>query len=470
MAICPRGTCANGLDRRENHMPTPSPVEIRTDRQLFVDDFWIDSSTGVERRLHEPVRRERVITPELPWEQGGVSYMVAFRDGDRFRTWYRCNCSMTPEKQIPMVLIGYAESRDGISWDKPELGLLEYEGSKANNLVWMGPGNNMAPFRDPNPDIPEDERYKAIVRAGDIFALVSPDGLSWRLMQEEPILTDRPFDSHNIAFWDTCRNEYVIYSRGVDGEGNFKGGVRWIRRSTSSDFRTWSPLESIDTGDTPFEHLYTNACVQYERAPGTYLMFPSRYVPERTPVPDWPYGAGVSDIVFMSSRDGLRFDRSFMEAFVRPGLDTGNWHERGIYMERGVLQTAPEEISLYGMENWRLPTVCIRRYTLRTDGFVSIRAGYAGGTFTTRPLTFSGNRLELNYATSAVGYVKAEIQDASGEPLPGFSLEQSAETFGDEIDGIMRWESDPDLGALAGKPVRLRFQLKDADLYAFRLC
>lgn len=445
-----------------------SPIDIDSDRQLFVDDFWIASATGVERRLHQPLRREKVITAELPWEQGGVSYMVAFLDGERFRAWYRCNCSMTPKEQIPMPLIGYAESEDGVYWNKPELGLLKFAGSKENNLVWTGPGNNMAPFRDPTPNIPDGERYKAIVRQKEIYALVSPDGLRWRLMQEEPILTETPFDSHNIAFYDSWRGEYIIYARGVAGEGNFKGGVRWIRRSTSPDFRTWSPLESIDAGDAPFEHLYTNACVQYERAPGTYLMFPSRFVPEREPVPSWQYGPGVSDIVFMSSRDGLRFDRSFMEAFVRPGPDLDNWHERGIYMERGILQTSPEEISLYGMENWRMPTVCIRRYSLRTDGFVSVRANYSGGTFTTRSFIFSGKELELNYSTSAVGFVKVEIQNESGEPLPDFSLDQSAEIFGDGIEGAVHWKSESDLSSLSGCPVRLRFELKDADLYAFR--
>ena len=451
-------------------MPSPEEqtIDIGSDRQLFVDAFWIADTDNLERRLHSPVRQERVITPELPWEQGGVSYMVTFRDGDRFRAWYRCNCSMTPEKQIPMPLIGYAESDDGLYWEKPKLGLLEFEGSKENNLVWTGPGNNMAPFRDDNPDVPEEERYKAIVRTREIHALVSPDGLNWRQMQEKPILTETPFDSHNISFWDSWRGEHVIYCRGVAGKGNFKGGVRWIRRSTSPDFRTWSPLEPIDAGDAPFEHLYTNACVQYERAPGTYLMFPSRFVPEREPIPGWEYGPGVSDIVLLSSRDGLHFDRSFMEGFVRPGPDPNNWHERAVYMERGILQTSPEEISLYGMENWRLPTVCIRRYALRTDGFASVHAGYTGGTFTTRPLIFSGKELELNYATSAVGFVKAEIQDASGSPIPGFSLEESAETYGDEIEETMGWKGAEILDSLAGKPIRLRFELKDADLYAFR--
>ena len=452
------------MERQDNNC---SPIHIGTDRQLFVDNFWIAEAQGVMQCLHEPVRREVVISAEHPWERGGVSYMVTFREGDRFRAWYRCDQEM-PIRGTRQPLTAYAESTDGVHWEKPRLGLIEFQDSKENNLVWAGPGNNMSPFLDGNPDALDEERYKAIVRTGDVLALVSPDGLRWRLMQDAPILTDHPFDSHNIAFWDVEREEYVAYTRGVAGKGDFKNGVRWIRRTTSKDFRHWTPLELIDTGETPFEHLYTNACVPYERAPGIYLMFPSRFVPEREPIPGWKYGSGVNDIVFMSSRDGRHFDRSFMEAFVRPGLNEGNWHERGMYMERGILQTSPDELSLYGMENWRLPTVHIRRFSLRTDGFVSVRAGYAGGEFVTRPLIFTGDSLRLNFSTSAVGFVRVEIQDTEGHPQPGFALDECPEIFGDAIDGTVRWESRRDMRLLAGQPVRLRFTLKDADLFAFR--
>ncbi len=189
---------------------------------------------------------------------------------------------------------------------------------------------------------------------------------------------------------------------------------------------------------------------------------------DRMPDPDWFDGSGLSDIVFMSSRDGLHFDRSFMEAFVRPGLDQNNWHERGIYMERGLIETSPTEISIYGMENSKLESVNIRRYSLRTDGFVSVDAGYGGGEFTTRPLVFEGNELELNYSTSAVGSVQVEVQDVDGTPVPGRTLDDCPERFGDEIDGVVGWNDGTDLGSLAGQPVRLRFRLMDADLYAFK--
>ena len=480
-------------------------TNIGTDRQLFVDDYWIDETKGATRVLHEPVREAPAIAADRPWDMSPCAGGF-MRDGERFRGWYRTDhdpnmvverghAKTTNPQRYPDATTAYVESVDGINWEKPSLGLHEINGSMENNAVWIGPGANMVPFKDPDPDARDDERYKAVVRTFDLLALGSPDGINWHLIQEAPILTDGPFDSINVSFWDHLLGQYVVYARGVgnpdgsvyyDGERDrfeptvdgaaiektngheFGGGVRWIRRATSKDFRNWSELEAIDTGETPDEHFYTNACVQYERAPGTYLMFPSRFVVERTPDPEWTSSPGVNDIVLMSSRDGLHFDRSFKEAFIRPGLDQNNWHDRGVYIETGILQTSPTELSLYGMENSHLPSQRIGRYSLRVDGFVSVNAGYSAGEFTTRPLTFTGSELELNYSTSAVGSVQVEIQDAEGHSIPGYGLADCPEKFGDEIEGVMSWNAGSGLGDLAGRSVRLRFRLKDADLYAFK--
>ena len=175
-----------------------------------------------------------------------------------------------------------------------------------------------------------------------------------------------------------------------------------------------------------------------------------------------------NDIVFMSSRDGLNFDRSFMEAFIRPGQEIENWRERGIYVGSGIVQSSPTEMSLYSRQHRYLPYIHILRYSLRTDGFVSMNAGFTGGEFTTRPFVFSGTELELNYSTSAVGSVQVEIQDGEGRPLAGWALADAPETFGDEIEGVFHWNGAGDLGRLGGTTVRLRFVMKDADLYAFR--
>lgn len=462
-------------------MANATPVNIGTDRQLFVDDFWIAEARGTERRLHKPTPREVVLEGDRPWDRGSISCVSFMLDGGRYRAWYRA------DHDPGMVLkrsghdTAYAESDDGLHWKKPDLGLFDINGSTQNNLLWMGPGRNMAPFIDPNTDPGDHDRYKALATDKNLYALASPDGIHWHLMQDAPVMTDGPFDTIPVAFWDVRRNEYVAYTRGVaDADPGvdpasvkgvigheFKGGVRWIRRSTSKDFVSWTPLEPIDTGKKPFEHLYTNACVQYERAPGYYFIFSMRYLVHRSPDPDWTYSPGVCDVVFMSSRDGINFDRSFMEAFITPGLDQNNWHDRGVSLHHGILQLTPDEISMYGNENTHLPTQRTRRYTLRTDGFVSVNAGYGGGEFTTRPMVFTGSELELNYSTSAVGSVRVEVQDLDGNALPGFGLDDCPEKFGDEIEGVMSW-SGSSIASLADQPVRLRFALKDADVYAFR--
>ena len=458
-------------------MNPDAPIKIGNERQLFLDDFWMAEMDGVVRRLHEPELKERSIKGEHPWEARLSAYHTAFHDGEKWRMYYQCAGGSTTDPGA-LNLQAYAESDDGITWNKPFLGLIEVDGSSENNVVYAGPGSEMAVFLDENPEAAEDERYKAVVRSpvGEemtrvLYAMVSADGLSWRRMSEDPVLTDGPFDSHNVPFWDKILRKYVIYARGAAGSGGpFKGGYRWIRRATSEDFLEWTPLVSIETGETPAEQLYTNAYTPYDRAPGTYLMFPSRLVLERSPDPEWErdFGGGVSDIVFMSSRDGLNFDRSFKEAWIRPGPEEENWHERGIYVGSGIVQTTPEEMSLYSRQHSRLPTTHLRRYALRTDGFVSVNAGFSGGEFVTRPLVFSGGELEMNYSTSAVGSVQVEIQDVEGRPVSGFSLSDGSEKFGDEIEGVFRWDSEVDLNGLAGTTVKLRFVLKDADLYAFR--
>ena len=463
---------------------------IGTNRQLFVDSYWIAESEGVERRLHEPDRRDPVIVKEYPWEAGYVGTSTTAFDGEKYRMWYACDdARVIGVAGVNFLRNAYAESEDGINWTKPFLRQEEFEGSRENNLFSTDPGYVNI---DANPDARESERFKGFRSMGRreksaIYAMGSPDGINWRQLYDEPILTGWPFDTKNLFFWDEWTGQYRGYTRGIAGNDpnvdfatvdlesvrrqrgrEFFGGVRWIRHATSRDFRTWTPLQDIDTGGTPYEHLYTNECWAYDRAPGTYLMFPSRYVAHRTPDPDWYDGPGVNDIVFMSSRDGVNFDRSFMEAFMRPGLDKRNWHERGIYFQHGIYQTSPTELTMYVTEHIKTPGVHIRRYTLRPDGFVSANAGYEGGELTTKPFVFEGDQLELNYSTSAVGTLRVEIQDANGNAIQGYGRDDCPEMFADEIEGAVRWQQGGDVGRLAGSPVRLRFSLNDADLYAFR--
>ena len=145
--------------------------------QLFVDRVRVASIKNARLVFHQPTKREIAIKPEHSWEQSGVSYMVAIRDQGKFRAWYRVDpTGLNNVDRRSMT--AYAESNDGVHWRKPELGLVEYDGSTANNLVWNGPPVfNLAPFRDDNPQAAADEKYKAVGRGRDLYSLVSVDGL-----------------------------------------------------------------------------------------------------------------------------------------------------------------------------------------------------------------------------------------------------------------------------------------------------
>ena len=221
-------------------------------------------------------------------------------------------------------------------------------------------------------------------------------------------------------------------------------------------------------GDSEPEHLYTNAATTYFRAPHIYLMFPRRFVVGRKLRDDWAED-GLSDAVFMSSRDGIRWDRRFMEPLIPTGRDIDDWTDRSTTPGVGLVPTGPDEMSIYYKEHNQLPTVRMRRGVFRTDGIVSLYSTYSGGEFVTQPLIFEGDELVLNYATSAAGSVRVEMQDAHGAPLPGRALTDCDEIFGDDIERVVSWRGDANVDDLAGHPVRLRVTSANyADFYSVR--
>ena len=133
-----------------------------------------------------------------------------------------------------------------------------------------------------------------------------------------------------------------------------------------------------------------------------------------------------------------------------------------------LVPTGDGQMSLYYIERYGTPSVRIRRAVLRQDGFVSLRADYEGGTITTRPFTFAGSQLTLNYSTSAAGSLRVEAQDAAGNPISGYRLDECRPIFGDELDRAVVWKSGPSLAGLAGRRIRLKFEIKDGDLFSMR--
>jgi len=444
-----------------------SPVDIGARLELFVDDFLIERLEGTALLLHHPVPRETAIVFDRPWEGNTSAYVTVFRDGDIFRMYYRGSHWDAETDIYSDQVVCYAENGNAVFWRKPELGLYSYEGSKKNNIVWQGVGaHNFTPFKDANPACPPDERYKALGSEGEkLYAFKSPDGLRWSLLQPEPVLTGSAFDSQNLAFWDPSRREYLEYHRG------WRDKIRDILHSTSADFRSWTEPQWLDWGTSPPEHLYTSAILPYFRAPHILIGFPKRFLPERQ-VGRHKF-EGVSDGLFMASRDGLHWKR-WGEAFLRPGLQPERWVNRnnmiawGLLVTKPTLPGAPDELSLYSNEGYYQKNCRMRRHTLRLDGFVSVHADEKGGEMVTQPLIFRGRELVINFSTSAAGSVRVEIQDEDGKPAEGFALDDCPETYGDEIEHTVQWKRGMTLEETAGKSVRLRFVMKDADLYSLR--
>ena len=491
--------------------PAEDPLDVGSRRELFVDDCLIDSlSEGAQLRLHHPIPRELVLKHDAPWEGTGSGYHSVFRDGDLYRMYYKAWHLDVSQGKLDTsahpLFCCYSESDDGIHWRKPELGIHEFQGSKANNIVMVSgiidganaDAGHPAVFKDDNPDCPPEARYKAIIRSAGprgLLAFKSPDGLHWSPMSDKPVITEGAFDSQNLAFWDSARGEYRAYWRiftsGVTTEKVWQpGGHRAIRTATSPDFLNWGPHADLTYVDSPSEHLYTNQIKSYYRAPHIFIGFPTRYVERgwsdsmrKLPEPEHRemrasvhlrYGTALTEGLLMASRDGVHFKR-WNEAFLPPGIQReGTWHYGQQYIAWHVVETksaiegAPNELSLYAGESyWTGDSSELRRYTLRIDGFVSAWAPFSGGTLITKPLVFEGNKLTLNFSTSAAGGIRVELQTADGKPVPGFSLDDCQEVFGDELQRTVSF-SGGDLAELSGRPVRLRFVMRDADLFSFQ--
>ena len=417
-----------------------------------------------------------------------LGYTTVLKDGAKYRMYYRGMPNGVSDGSSEETTC-YAESDDGIHWTKPNLGLFEVNGNKQNNVILakMPPfSHNFAPIIDTRPGVPAAERWKALagLSKSGLVAFASADGIHWRKMQDKPVITKGAFDSQNVAFWSESEKRYVSYFRIFKKIGG--QGIRWVSRTTSDDFLNWTEPVEMTFGDAPPEHLYTNQTLPYFRAPNLYIALAARFMSGRQalteaqlatmklpPDPSYPRDPewlkhDCSETVLITSRGGTRYDRTFLEGFIKPGLEPGNWTSRSNYPTRGIVPTGPGEISIYVGRHNGQPTAHIQRLTLRTDGFASVRAPYAGGEMTTKLLKFTGKELEINYSTAAAGSLKVEIQDEQGRPVPGFSLADAVQIVGDEIERVVTWKQGRDVVGLAGKPVRLRFVMKDAELYSLR--
>ena len=470
------------------------PINVGSRLELFADSHLIDRLAGEARQqLHRPTPREVAVVMDQPWEGNAVNYVTAFQDGELYRLYYRgadVQYDKDGYRETHREVCCYAESKDGVQWTKPKLGLFDFNGSKDNNIVWDGLGqHNFTPFKDANPAAAADAKYKAIGYGENesgrgLFAFKSADAIHWSLMSDKPVITKGAFDSQNLAFWDAVRGQYREYHR------DFRDG-RDIRTCTSQDFLTWTEPVFLEYTPGRVSELYTNGIAPYYRAPHIFLGFPTRYIDRGwteavKALPRYDYrlirgakspreGTAVTDGMFMASRDGLRF-QVWPESFIRPGLrTTDSWFYGDNYQNWGLVETksaiadAPRELSMYVTENtMQERTAYLRRHTLRIDGFVSVirPAGRRRNRHPAAALRRQPPDVELFHVRRRQHPHRSP--GAAGTPVPGFTLADAPEIYGDSLSQAVPWKEGSKLVSLAAQPVRLRFVLTDADLFSFQ--
>ena len=507
-----------------NSAADPVPLDVGNRRQLFLDQLFLQDARGVQLRTHQPRKTgEHTIPADRPWEKGGLGpYSSVLWDQGKYHLWYHAMDQKLWDSSPTAGSICYATSEDGITWRKPDLGLIAYAGNRKNNIV-VGHGaaglsigqDGMMVFVDPN--APAVERLRMVNRfspkgegkTDGVNILSSADGIHWKLTQQN-VMTYRPevkghhLDSQNVIFWDADRKAYVAYVRrnlkGTENQG------RAIARGESSrlgDFPVAQDLPVVLTPDEPdsVHHgisvvdYYNSAAVRYPWADRAYFIFPQAYYHYTRQLHEYadgqPTNAGPLDTQFAASRDGLRFERYDR----RPFIPLGQKGEFDCHSARMIYGMVPDrsgrEIYLYyrasdwlhgwdrNERNRELLTrtgvgadrdiAVLSRVVLRRDGFVSVTAGHESGEFLTPPLKFAGRRLQLNVDTSAIGYVRVACVDGFGQPITGFGLDDCDLIHtANDINRVVTWRGSADLPQTPGGILRLKFALRNTDLYAFQ--
>jgi len=492
-----------------------SPITIKG-REVFWDDFLTGECTA-QKIMHSPWYKAPVITLDKPWEGDGCGYFNVIHDPvtSQYFMYYTALEMFRPDGKFSKpgdIHACVLTSDDGINWTRPEVGEVAFGGSKENNII-LGienmPGltgvDNFYVMLDTNPSPAVPQRFKAVMRYDSVGAdgkklrrlasLVSDDGIHFRLLGT--VTEEGYFDTLNTVMWHEATGRYICFVRSFHQKGTFKeyegkekdgslnAFVRDIRVLYSEDFIHWSAPERLTYDSDRDYALYTNGASIYPYAPQMIIGFPTRYI-ERE---EWNdsfeqlcgrdkrlarmeyekrFGLAVTDCLFMCSRDGRSWQRRD-EAFLRPGPEyPTNWVYGSCYPCIGMTE-APSEIpggdpllNIFVYRNhWAGEPTVLERYALRKDGFISVHAGVEQKHLLTKPFIFEGNGFDLNFSTSAAGYVYVTLIREDGLRA------RSCELFGDRTDRAVSF--DRPLDEFSGRPVRMLIDLSDADVYAFEV-
>lgn len=483
-------------------------INIGSRRELLCDNYLINTrKTTVSAIPQKPVKREVAFVHDKMWESRGAVYhnIVNTPDG-RMLMYYKSNYhDKKPDGMVGIIRrICVIESTDGgRTWSRPEFTITPLEEKAPVNNIISGLYDyydNLFVFYDTNPKCPENERYKAIYGewGTGIFGYKSADGIHFDFHPEKDengsdhtmLISGADsgcyFDSLNTVYFNNNTGKYVAFVRGFHcgddlypPDPDVPEAVRDIRYMESKDFKKWSYPVPFKYNDDYDYQLYANAITPYYRAPHMFVANPTRYIAK----PEWndsfdnlpaaeerrnrPRGKSLNDAIFMSSRDCKKWFR-YPEAVFTPGPEhTRNWAYGDCYPCVGMVET-PNEIegadpylSLFCKEDHDGEPTKLYRYTLRMDGFVARRATVKPQKLVTKSFIYEGNELEINFETSAVGYLKIKIKDENGNEAI------SDEIFGDKIDRKVAFK-DNALARFSGKSVVMEIEMSDASLYSFK--
>lgn len=471
------------------YLKSPPPIiPVNIGRQLFVDDFLIEFTT-LKRTFHTPQIHPAspVLKPEKPWEIfGSKPGTMPFSDGvwwdpkDRlFKMWYYAGHGAGQTC--------YATSKDGLSWDRPELDVVPgtnivLKGWRDSNTVWLD-------HQTKNPE----ERFKmAVYSKGSMLSLLrSNDGIHWTPASPGAKTGDR-----STFFQDPFRNRWVFSIRSDSKRGrsrDYWDSPDFFAFSDASTSRTDPknpnppvPWTASDTSDSPRDdlksrpQLYNLDCAPYESLTiGLFSIWKGDYrgskaSPEAQSL-DTAGRPKQNSLYIGFSRDGFHWDRSNRSPFVSTSEKYGDWNWGNVQSVGGGCTIVGDQLRFYvsgraGKSRENSSSNDASSSTgiavLRRDGFASMDAPSSQGTLTTRPIQFSGKYLFVNLVAPN-GQLRAEILEPNGNPIPPFTLEASEPISGDSTKSQLRWKGTPSLDPISNKPVKIRFHLSNGSLHSF---
>ena len=474
----------------------------------FWDEYLTDTRfTDAVLSVNRPDRAGNVFTADAPWEGNNSCSFSVVRDGDVYRMYYEGRD--WPESHPTVICC--AESSDGLNWVRPSYGLVEFGGSRDNNIILDEKVGGPFCMLDENPDCPPSARIKMFVgqhydcEEGHrirMLCYVSGDGVHFAKSHEfiTPEYIRNMYDSVNTVYWDKRDKKYYCFFRTLhfkptNTEKQFEESyARAIMVMTSEDCVNWSAAQPVDFLGGDDYQLYSNCVTPYLYDDSYYVGFPTRYNErfewdasfERLTAKEMRLkrmmkdgkiddsvkrqGLAVTDCLFMSSRDKVRWFR-FDEAALTPGPEDGyNWEYGDCYPAIGMFETPgrfspePEITLLCESHHWTDAPVELIRYVYRRDGFASYKAGYKPKTLRTKPFVLGGGALKLNFRTSARGYVCVSVLDGYSNAIEGCI---SCPHFGDTVQRII--DFDKPLSELKGSTVKLEFIMSDAEIYSMTI-